>query len=31
VYGAFWDMVIDRDGKEAVEQSAEWYLRAIGR
>jgi hypothetical protein len=30
VYGAFWDMVIDRDGKAAVKRSAERYLRAIG-
>lgn len=30
VYGAFWDMVIARDGKEAVRRSAERYLRAIG-
>jgi hypothetical protein len=31
VYGAFWDMVIDRDGKAVVKRSAERYLRAIGR
>jgi glyoxylase-like metal-dependent hydrolase (beta-lactamase superfamily II) len=31
VYGAFWDMVIERDGKAAVRRSAERYLRAIGR
>jgi hypothetical protein len=31
VYGAFWDMVIERDGKAAVKRSAERYLRAIGR
>jgi hypothetical protein len=31
VYGAFWDMVIDRRGKAMVKQSAERYLRAIGR
>ena len=30
VYGAFWDMVIDRDGKAAVKRSAERYIRAIG-
>jgi glyoxylase-like metal-dependent hydrolase (beta-lactamase superfamily II) len=30
VYGAFWDMVIERDGKAAVRRSAERYLRAIG-
>jgi hypothetical protein len=29
VYGAFWDTVIDRDGKAAVARSAERYLRAI--
>jgi glyoxylase-like metal-dependent hydrolase (beta-lactamase superfamily II) len=31
VYGAFWDMVIEQDGKAAVRRSAERYLRAIGR
>jgi glyoxylase-like metal-dependent hydrolase (beta-lactamase superfamily II) len=31
VYGAFWDLVIERDGKAAVKRSAERYLRAIGR
>jgi hypothetical protein len=31
VYGAFWDMVIQEDGKAAVRRSAERYLRAIGR
>ncbi len=31
VYGAFWDMVIERDGKAAVQRSAERYLRAIGK
>jgi hypothetical protein len=31
VYGAFWDMVIERDGKSAVRRSAERYLQAIGR
>jgi hypothetical protein len=31
VYGAFWDMVIEMDGKAVVRQSAERYLRAIGR
>ncbi len=30
VYGAFWGMVIDRDGAAAVRRSAERYLRAIG-
>jgi heat shock protein HspQ len=27
----FWDMVIEKDGKEVVKKSAERYLRAIGR
>ena len=31
VYGAFWDMVIEADGKAVVQRSAERYLRAIGR
>ena len=31
VYGAFWDMVIERDGKAVVKRSAERYLRAIGK
>jgi hypothetical protein len=31
VYGALWDMVIERDGKAAVKRSAGGYLRAIGR
>src|ERR1700688_1038030 len=31
VYGAFWDMVIEADGKVVVKRSAERYLRAIGR
>ena len=30
VYGAFWDAVIERDGKAAVARSAERYRRAIG-
>jgi hypothetical protein len=30
IYGAFWDMTIDRDGQGAVARSAERYLRAIG-
>ena len=30
VYGAFWDTVIERDGKAVVKRSAERYLRAIG-
>ena len=29
VYGAFWDMVIEADGKAVVKRSAERYLRAI--
>lgn len=29
IYGAFWDTVIDRDGKTAVNRSADRYLRAI--
>ena len=31
VYGAFWDMVVERDGKEVVRSSAARYLRAIGQ
>jgi hypothetical protein len=31
VYGAFWDMVIETDGKAVVKQSAERYLRALGK
>ena len=31
VYGAFWDMVIERDGEAVVRRSAERYLRAIGK
>jgi hypothetical protein len=30
VYGAFWDLVVERDGKAVVKRSAERYLRAIG-
>jgi hypothetical protein len=30
IYGAFWDMVIEADGKAVVSRSAERYLRAIG-
>jgi len=29
IYGAFWDMVIEEDGKETIRRSAERYLRAI--
>jgi hypothetical protein len=29
IYGAFWDMVIEQDGKAVVNRSAERYLRAI--
>jgi hypothetical protein len=31
LYGAFWDMAIERDGKAAVQQSVDRYLRALGR
>jgi glyoxylase-like metal-dependent hydrolase (beta-lactamase superfamily II) len=31
VYGAFWDMVIEKEGKAVVKRSAERYLRAIGQ
>lgn len=31
IYGAFWDRVIERDGKAVVQRSAERYFRAIGR
>jgi glyoxylase-like metal-dependent hydrolase (beta-lactamase superfamily II) len=30
IYGAWWDKVIDRDGRAAVARSAERYMRAIG-
>ncbi len=30
VYGAFWDLVIERDGKAIVRRSAERYLRLLG-
>jgi len=30
VYGAFWDMVIEREGKAIVKRSATRYIRAIG-
>jgi hypothetical protein len=30
IYGAFWDLVIEDNGKEVVRKSAEQYLRAIG-
>ena len=30
IYGAFWDMVIERDGKAVVKNSADRYLRVIG-
>ena len=29
IYGAFWDMVIEADGKAVVKRSAERYLKAI--
>ena len=31
VYGAFWDMVIEKDGQAMVKASVERYLRAIQR
>jgi hypothetical protein len=31
VYGAFWDLVIEHDGKAVVKRSADRYLRAIDR
>jgi glyoxylase-like metal-dependent hydrolase (beta-lactamase superfamily II) len=31
VYGAFWDMLIESDGKHAVKRSAERYMAAIGQ
>ena len=31
IYGAFWDLVIDRNAKAIVKESAERYLRAIGQ
>jgi hypothetical protein len=31
IYGAFWNMVIQRDGKAALQRSAARYLRAIGQ
>lgn len=31
IYGAFWDMVIDRDAKAVVKASAERYMKAIGK
>src|SRR5215470_7699523 len=31
VYGAFWDMIIEQDGKAVVQRSAQRYLRAIRR
>jgi hypothetical protein len=30
IYGAFWDMTIERDANAAVARSLERYLRAIG-
>jgi glyoxylase-like metal-dependent hydrolase (beta-lactamase superfamily II) len=30
IYGAFWDMLIEQDGKAVVKESAARYLRAIG-
>ena len=31
VYGAFWDRIIEQDGKAVVQRSAQRYLRAIRR
>ena len=31
VYGAFWDMVVERDGKAVVKRSADRYVQGIGR
>jgi glyoxylase-like metal-dependent hydrolase (beta-lactamase superfamily II) len=31
VYGAFWDMVIERDGKAVMNRSAERYVQALGK
>jgi hypothetical protein len=31
VYGAFWDMLIEADGKAVVKRSAERYRKAIAR
>jgi glyoxylase-like metal-dependent hydrolase (beta-lactamase superfamily II) len=31
VYGAFWGLTVERDGKAVVKQSADRYLQAIGR
>jgi hypothetical protein len=31
IYGAFWDMVIDKGGKAVVNESAERYLRATSQ
>jgi hypothetical protein len=30
-HGAFWDMVIEQEGKEVVSRSAEQCLRAIDK
>jgi hypothetical protein len=30
IYGAFWELTIERDGQAAVARSAERYLKAIG-
>src|SRR5207244_12778823 len=30
IYGAWWDRVIDTDGRAAVRRSAERYARALG-
>jgi hypothetical protein len=31
VYGAFWDRIIEQDGKAVVQRSAQRYLRALRR
>jgi hypothetical protein len=30
IYGAWWDAIVENDGKAAVEKSAARYLKAIG-
>jgi hypothetical protein len=29
IYGAWWDAIVEGDGKAALERSAERYIRAI--
>jgi hypothetical protein len=31
IYGAFWDMVIQQEGKAVIKESGERYLQAIGK